>query len=98
MSKWNDPKNFSPQTTNPSQFDYPLNPPQSSLPVRPYRRRTLNLLFLLCLIAWIFAFIPGAVQNIGISALLGLLVSVLILDWEGFTTLNGRIPWKRVRK
>ncbi len=98
MSSWYDPKNFYAQTTTPGRFDYPQNPPRSSLPVRPYRRKTLNMLVFFCLIAWICAFIPGIVQNIGISALLGLLVSVLILDWEGFTTLNGRIRWKRMGK
>jgi hypothetical protein len=78
-----------------SPSSYTSLPP---FPMQPYSRRTLSILFFGCVVAVICFCIPGWEQNIAMSLVIGMLVSVLILDWKGFSTLNGHIKWKKIQK
>lgn len=94
----------------PNQSLYPPPPPfqpsKNSTPqTRPYTNKMLVILMCVYITFWIVAFIGGSFPvnssgNIFLTALAeslvcGLFVSVLIMDWKGYTTLNGLITWQQ---
>jgi hypothetical protein len=61
---------------------------------------------LLCLLGFVLASIASAfpasiahvLNTIGGTLLVADAILVLVADWEGFTTLNGRITWRSISK
>jgi hypothetical protein len=41
--------------------------------------------------------IPGMLGSIAVLGFIAVVVSLLIMDWHGFTTLNGWIKWRRMK-
>lgn len=88
-----------PSPATPGQFYDPPTPPPSAS--QPYSNLVLSLLATTCLLSFILMGIggnqnaPALDANIGASLFLGVFVSVLVIDWHGFTTLHGWIKWKQ---
>src|SRR6266571_8366019 len=40
---------------------------------------------------------PGVLGTIAVMGFIAVVVVLLIMDWRGFTTLNGWIKWKRMK-
>jgi hypothetical protein len=92
-----------PQPPIPGQF-YSLPPQPPNNPPPPYKKGILLTLIGLYITFWFFAFVAGIFSpngfaiflgNLGISLFWGVLVSVLIMDWRGFLTINGWIQWQK---
>jgi RNA polymerase subunit RPABC4/transcription elongation factor Spt4 len=67
---------------------------------RRYPPVLLIIMLVLSLLPWITSGFPqtgilGAINNVVIGLLLLDLVVAMVLDWRGFTTLNGRLHWSR---
>src|SRR5690348_7221534 len=84
-----------PNNIQPGQFGY--SPSIPSAQTCPYSHRVLYSLFFFCLVAVVCILIPLTSQ-FGGALFLGILVCVLLADWKGFTTLNGRIRWNKGRR
>src|SRR5205807_5652264 len=83
----------------PGQFGPPPAPPSPpvSPPLRPYNTAIFALLVLCSCVSLLCFPFGGGFTAFGASLLEGLLVSVLIMDWKGFTTLDGLITWSQIR-
>jgi hypothetical protein len=92
-----------PQSPVPGQF-YPLpsQPPNKTSSL--YEKEIVFTLIGLYLAFWFFVFVSVAYSqnrfavflgNLGISLFWGVLVSVFIMDWRGFFTINGWIHWQK---
>src|SRR6266487_2031843 len=96
---------YPPNPPTPGQFySSPPQPPNNSS--TPYSRTILFILICAYVAFWLFVFVAGAYSpngfavflgNVGISLLWGTLVSVLIMDWRGFFTINGWIRWRQIK-
>jgi len=82
-------------------------PPVPPAQPRPYSKNTLMAFIGFYSAFWIFGFISGAASSnafatflgrVGISLLWGILASVLIMDWHGYTTIDGLVKWQQMRK
>ncbi|QBD80305.1 hypothetical protein EPA93_31760 [Ktedonosporobacter rubrisoli] len=93
----------SPTYISPGQFaNTPPPPPpphigpgQPQPYSRPYGGLILATLILVYVAAWIIGF--AGMSGITTSLILGLIVSLLIIDWRGFTSLQDLIKWKQMR-
>src|SRR5437588_8368108 len=89
------------QYPQPGQFGPPpLHPGQPAAvppPLRPYGNIITVLLVLCCCIFIICLAIGNSAEPVGMSVIFGLLVSVLIMDWRGFRTLDEWINWKQIQ-
>lgn len=97
---------FPPLPPNPGQF-YSSPPPPPNPPFNPYDRKTLFILTGTYIAFWLFVFIAGAASpngfaiflgNFGISLFWGTLISILIMDWHGFFTINGWVQRKQGKR
>lgn len=106
-----DPNNPSNQTfynqyTVPGQFHVPPPPPPSNNPLLVYSKAILGGIVAATIIAFILVASGGNgsgshpasfATNLGTSILIGVIVSVMIIDWKGLTSLNGLIKWRTMR-
>jgi hypothetical protein len=89
------------QTTFAGQT-LPAHSPLPPGPTQPLASPTMltkpysNLVFLILAFTCLLSFVLIGVAGFGASLLLGVLTSTLIMDWRGFTTLQGWIQWKRL--
>lgn len=75
---------------------YPsAQPPMQPPPLKPCSDAVLSILFLLDLVGWICAFVPGGVGNFGKSVVTSIIFVMLIIDWKGVVTFDGKINWKK---
>ncbi len=98
------PTRYYPQQSLPQQSTYPpppyagqfVYPTQAAGPSPHGSNKPYSIIILLLLAAACFlSFILLGYRGFGVSLLVGVLVSVLVIDWYGFTTLQGWIDWKR---
>ena len=96
------PGQFYSSPPNPGQF-YSSPPPPPNKPSSPYSTPILFMQIGSYVAFWLFVFISEAaspngftifLRNVGISLFWGMLVSVLIMDWCGFFTVNGWVRWQ----
>ncbi|HEX3643251.1 MAG TPA: hypothetical protein VHV10_18355, partial [Ktedonobacteraceae bacterium] len=90
---------YPPSYPQPGQFAPPPQPPgqlaTQQPPLKPYSNGVLCIFFLLNIIFWICAFIGGGTGNFGKSAITGSIIAFFIMDWKGFTSLDGWIKWSQ---
>ena len=84
------------QNYAPGQFGPPPSPPVSP-PLRPYNTAILALLVFCSCVSLLCIPFGRGFSAFGASLLEGLLISVLIMDWKGFTSLDGLITWSQIR-
>jgi hypothetical protein len=86
----------------PGQFVYSPQSP-SPHPMKPYSNNIFFILAATCFISILLIFLGNnttsdsdPIAHFGAGLFSAVLVSVLIIDWHGFTTLQGWIHWKQV--
>ncbi len=92
-------------TPYPGQFQYVPSPPPSP-PTRPYNGIILTVLVTEYILSWVLGFSStafpsnsspaGIIVSISAALLWGVQVSVLIIDWRGFKTLDGLVKWRQM--
>jgi hypothetical protein len=96
---------YPPPPPIPGQF-YPPPPPPDNGPSRPYNNAILVGLVVTFFLAFVLVGISGNnggtdnqgnfLSNLGASLLIGVMVSIAIADWKGFTSLKGWLHWKQM--
>jgi hypothetical protein len=79
----------------PAHSPLPLGPTQPLASPNMLTKPYSNLVFLILVLTCLLSFVLIGVAGFGASLLLGVLVSTLIMDWQGFTTLQGWIHWQQ---
>ncbi len=85
---------------------YPPPSPSNNGPFRPYNNAVLVGLIVTFFLAFVLVGISGNnagtnnqgnfLSHLGTSLLIGVMVSIAIADWKGFTSLKGWIHWKQM--
>lgn len=84
------PYSATPYTNPPAASDQSSAP--APFPARPYQ----GWLLLALVVAYVLSIATeGVLPDLGASLILAVTIALCVLDWRGFTTLNGRIHWQR---
>ncbi|HYU76555.1 MAG TPA: hypothetical protein VEL31_28115 [Ktedonobacteraceae bacterium] len=83
---------YPPLPPTPGQF-YPPPPPNNGQS-RPYNNAILVGLVVTSVLSIVLISVGG--NNAGTSLFLGVIASIAIADWKGFTSLKGWIHWKQM--
>lgn len=94
-----------PVPPTPGQFAYPPVQPSPDSHV-PYRKSIAVFFTVLYGCFWIFTLLGATnptnkiaifLSNLGIGLFWGILVGVLVIDWRGSTSLDGLLPWRKIK-
>jgi hypothetical protein len=91
-----------PPPPSPGQF-YQQPPLPPTPPIKPYSKLVLLIMACSCFFSFLLMSLGGSKDgaptlagNIGASLFVGVLVSVLVIDWHGFITLQAWIKWQHL--